>query len=205
MGEKKMANKRIWDNKLDNILYECVKQGRKNGLSISRIAENFSVQHPGFTKEQIRSRFYQIAKDRDGEDYLSVMKPWSDEDDDLIFSFVRKHKNDMSKTMMFEMIGKDLGRDAQHIASRYYKLKKKSKEEIEAKIFLDKISTIDESKAERFIKMLAGFTDPDKEKIENENKLLREELEQVNRDREMLRKKLEKISKDQKSKKIIEL
>jgi len=200
-----MANKRIWDEELDDLLYEFVKEGRKNELTISRISENFSLVHPGFTKEQIRSRFYQLVKDREVEDYISVVKPWTDEDDDYIFSFVRKHKNEMNKTIMFDLIGKTLGRDAQHIASRYYKLKKKSKEEMEAKVFLEKIANIDESKAERFIKMLSEFSEVDREKMEAENKKLKDELEKVNRERDILRNRLSERNERNLKKKLIEI
>lgn len=185
-----MANKKIWDDELDNELFEYAKEGRLKGLSISRISETFSLTHPEFTKEQIRTHFYQIIKDKEVDEYFSIMKPWTDEDDDFIFSYVRKNKNRMNKNIMFEEIGKSLGRDAQHIAARYYKLRKKSKEEIELQSFLEKISKIDGSRAEKFIRMLEEFPETEKEKMERENNRLRKELEVLNSEREELKKLL---------------
>lgn len=196
-----MANTRFWSDEKSNELYNFILEGRKKGFSIKHLSKEFSEKYPEFEPEQVRAHYYAALKHKEDNELLNIFRPWTNEDDDKLFSYVRQHQAEKPKTQIFEELAPILDRDPQAIAARFYKLKRQSLEISSAKEILNSIGKLKSSQAEKFIELLNKFTEDEKKQKEIQN--LKEKLKKANEETKNLKEEI--LEKEEEIKKAKEL
>lgn len=130
-----MANIKRWSDKLDKKLIKHMEKGKEKGISISLLAEEFSQMHPEFTSSKVRSHYYQLINTIKYKDKEYDFKTWTLEEDTKLLKFVKENNNKKTKIEIFEEFALQNKRNPQAVASHYYQLLNKIKNNHTDKIF----------------------------------------------------------------------
>ncbi|QUH22098.1 hypothetical protein [Alkaliphilus sp. B6464] len=175
-----MANVRIWSEEIDEELINFMDEGKKQGMQISFLAEQFSSKYPIYDKEQVRTHYYQILKTQKFKNKDYGFKPWTIEEDEYLMNYISQNEKDKNKVDLFEELATRLDRNPQAIASHYYQLNKRKDEIEETDNLMEQIGKINLSKAEQILNILKEvqqYDDKDKEIAKLQNTIKQLEIE----------------------------
>lgn len=164
-----------WTEEENRELLEFMEEGRKNGMQVRFLCEQFAKRDPQLTREQVRSHYYQLLNDPDKKKTYR-QGPWSGEENDFLFETVQEKSKEMNKLEIFEYVGLKLNRNPRAVASHYYNIEKSRKqnesEELDKIIY--GISKLNIKKIEQILdslKKIQSFSDKEKEILNLQMKL----------------------------------
>lgn len=180
-----------WSEQENKELLEFIREGRKKGLQVRYLCEQFAKRDPQLTREQVRSHYYQLLN-TPVEDRENFKKgPWAPEEDDFLFATIEEKSKEMNKLEIFEYVGMKLNRNPRAVASHYYNMEKirKQNEDEELDKFIYGISRLDIEKIDNILnklKEIHKYSNKEKEilklemKIENMEKQIEDLTKQIN-------------------------
>lgn len=170
------AKTKEWTEEENKALLEFMEEGRKKGMQVRYLCEQFAKRDPELSREQVRSHYYQLINDptRDGKTFRQG--PWSQEEDDFLFDAVKEKSKTMNKLEIFEYVGQKLNRNPRAVASHYYNVEKmrKQSESDELDKFIYGMSRLDIEKLDKVLaklKEISKFNNKEKEILSLEMKL----------------------------------
>lgn len=184
-----------WTEEENRELLEFIENGRKKGLQIRYLCEQFAQKYPELTREQVRSHYYQLITNAPNQGKTFRQGPWTEEEDKFLFATMKEKANEMNKLEIFEYVGEKLNRNPRAVASHYYNIikTKKQQEDEEFNRFIANLDKIDLEKFDKLLERLREF----RQYTEQEKEMLRitMQLEQAQNEIESLRQQLERANK----------
>ena len=146
-----------WTEQENKELLEFIEEGRKKGLQIRYLCEQFAKRDPQLTAEQVRSHYYQLLISPSAEEKNNFKKgPWTPEEDEFLFKTMEEKSKEMNKLEIFEYVGMKLNRNPRAVASHYYNMEKirKQNEDEELDKFINSVSRLDIEKIDAILNKL---------------------------------------------------
>lgn len=160
-----------WSEQENKELLSFMEEGRKKGLQVRYLCEQFAKRDPQLTREQVRSHYYQLLNNPDEDKMEFRQGPWTEEEDNFLFDAIKEKSKEMNKLEIFEYVGMKLNRNPRAVASHYYNI--------------EKIRKQDEN--EELDKFIYGISRLDIEKIDNILNKLKEIHKYSNKEKEILK------------------
>lgn len=179
-----------WSEEENNELLNFMEEGRKKGLQVRYLCEQFAKRDPQLTREQVRSHYYQLLNNPDESKMEFRQGPWTEEEDNFLFDTIEEKSKEMNKLEIFEYVGMRLNRNPRAVASHYYNIEKirKQNEDEELDKFIYGISRLDIEKIDNILnklKEIHKYSNKEKEilklemKIENMKKQIDDLTKQI--------------------------
>jgi uncharacterized coiled-coil protein SlyX len=165
-----------WLEEENKELLEFMEEGRKKGLQIRYLCEQFAKRDPQLTREQVRSHYYQLLNSPDKSEGKFRQGPWTEEEDNFLFNSIKEKSKEMNKLEIFEYVGMKLNRNPRAVASHYYNIEKirKQNEDEELDKFIYGISRLDIEKIDNILnklKEIHKYSNKEKEILKLEMKI----------------------------------
>lgn len=187
-------NTKDWTEQENKELLEFMEEGRKKGMQVRYLCEQFAKRDPQLTREQVRSHYYQLLNDPAKGNKEFRQGPWTEEEDNFLFDSVKEKSKEMNKLEIFEYVGMKLNRNPRAVASHYYNLEKvrKQNENQELDKFIYGMSRLDLEKIDVILnklKEIHKYNNKEKEILS-----LEMQLESTQQEVENLKKQLSKAN-----------
>lgn len=187
-------NTKDWTEQENKELLEFMEEGRKKGMQVRYLCEQFAKRDPQLTREQVRSHYYQLLNDPAKGNKEFRQGPWTEEEDNFLFDSVKEKSKEMNKLEIFEYVGMKLNRNPRAVASHYYNLEKvrKQNENQELDKFIYGMSRLDLEKIDVILnklKEIHKYNNKEKEILS-----LKMQLESTQQEVENLKEQLSKAN-----------
>jgi len=145
-----------WTKEENDELLEFMEEGRKKGMQVRYLCEQYATRDPQLTREQVRSHFYQLMNNPDDSKKDFHRGIWTEEEDDFLFDSVKEKSKEMNKLEIFEYVGAKLNRNPRAVANHYYNIEKARKESEDEELdkFIYGISHLDIEKIDTILNKL---------------------------------------------------
>lgn len=165
-----------WSEQENKELLSFMEEGRKKGLQVRYLCEQFAKRDPQLTREQVRSHYYQLLNNPDEDKMEFRQGPWTEEEDNFLFDAIEEKSKEMNKLEIFEYVGMKLNRNPRAVASHYYNIEKirKQDEDEELDKFIYGISRLDIEKIDNILnklKEIHKYSNKEKEILKLEMKI----------------------------------
>lgn len=165
-----------WSEQENKELLSFMEEGRKKGLQVRYLCEQFAKRDPQLTREQVRSHYYQLLNSPDEDKMEFRQGPWTEEEDNFLFDAIKEKSKEMNKLEIFEYVGMKLNRNPRAVASHYYNIEKirKQDEDEELDKFIYGISRLDIEKIDNILnklKEIHKYSNKEKEILKLEVKI----------------------------------
>lgn len=165
-----------WSEQENKELLSFMEEGRKKGLQVRYLCEQFAKRDPQLTREQVRSHYYQLLNSPDEDKMEFRQGPWTEEEDNFLFDAIEEKSKEMNKLEIFEYVGMKLNRNPRAVASHYYNIEKirKQDEDEELDKFIYGISRLDIEKIDNILnklKEIHKYSNKEKEILKLEMKI----------------------------------
>lgn len=165
-----------WSEQENKELLSFMEEGRKKGLQVRYLCEQFAKRDPQLTREQVRSHYYQLLNNPDEDKMEFRQGPWTEEEDNFLFDAIKEKSKEMNKLEIFEYVGMKLNRNPRAVASHYYNIEKirKQDEDEELDKFIYGISRLDIEKIDNILnklKEIHKYSNKEKEILKLEMKI----------------------------------
>lgn len=165
-----------WSEQENKELLSFMEEGRKKGLQVRYLCEQFAKRDPQLTREQVRSHYYQLLNNPDEDKMKFRQGPWTEEEDNFLFDAIEEKSKEMNKLEIFEYVGMKLNRNPRAVASHYYNIEKIRKQNEDKKLdkFIYGISRLDIEKIDNILnklKEIHKYSNKEKEILKLEMKI----------------------------------